>query len=226
MVERGRWQVRFQIGHPIVVGATARTSAPGGPQYRPLLLNHGTRTAPPPQHNLDLALIDSDARFIASRHATTAAPTVGVDTRADPRTDLESLAGSDDDDDGHMSAGDDEAHAHFGVVTRRPSIAASPPRPASLLEMHSTQPAQAALPSASRSTTAFAILPPPGPDSCAHIPARARGGYAGDSDGMGPHAPTPALVHLTTNDAPSPLGPSDTHASAHAPPPSRPMARQ
>ena len=33
-------------------------------------------------------------------------------------------------------------------------------------------------------------------------------------------------MRLTTSDAPSPLGPFDTHASAHAPPPSPPMARQ
>ena len=71
--------------------------SPGESQYRPLLLNPSTRTAPPLQHNLDLVLNDSDARFIASRHATTAAPTICVDTRTDPLTDLESLAGSDDD---------------------------------------------------------------------------------------------------------------------------------
>ena len=46
------------------------------------------------QHNLDLVLNESDARFIASRRATAAAPIVGVDTQTDPPTDLESLVGS------------------------------------------------------------------------------------------------------------------------------------
>ena len=62
----------------------AEGQTPGEPQCRPLLLKPDTRTAPLLQHNLDLVLNDSDARFIASRHATTAAPIVGVDTRADP----------------------------------------------------------------------------------------------------------------------------------------------
>ena len=84
---------------------------------------------------------DSDARFIASRLATAAAPAVGVDTRADPLMDLESLvAGSDDDDDGHMSAGGDETYTRLGVATRFPPIAAPPPRPASLLEIEPIPP--------------------------------------------------------------------------------------
>ena len=48
----------------------AEGQAPGEPQCRSLLLNPDTRTAPLLQHNLDLGLNDSDARFIASRHAT------------------------------------------------------------------------------------------------------------------------------------------------------------
>ena len=40
------------------------------------------------------------------------------------------------------------------------------------------------------------------------------------------HTPTPTLVRLATNDASSPLGPSDAHARAHAPLPSAPMERQ
>ena len=66
--------------------------------------------------------------FIASRHATTAAPTVRVATRTDPLTDLESLAGSDDghfdDEDGHMSAGNGEADSsHRGDTTGMPRAA-------------------------------------------------------------------------------------------------------
>ena len=136
----------------------AEGQTPGEPQCRPLLLNPDTRTAPLLQHNLDLVLNDSDARFIASRHATTAAPIVGVDTRTDPPTDLESLAGSDDDyfddDDGHMSADNGDAdsshrtgtcarphvtHSHHGDATQQPPVAARPARPASPLAIHGTQ---------------------------------------------------------------------------------------
>ena len=60
-----------QDDHGDLHGSDGRS--PCGPQYRPLLLNPDTRTAPPLHHNLDLVLNDSDARFIASRHAATAA---------------------------------------------------------------------------------------------------------------------------------------------------------
>ena len=45
-------------------------------------------------------------------------PTVGVDARVDPLTELESLAGSGDDDDVNMSAGDDEADPPHHTDTR------------------------------------------------------------------------------------------------------------
>jgi len=57
---------------------------------------------------LDLALDDSDARFIASRLIATVAPIVEVGTQADQLTDQESLEDSDDGDgDGHMSSDDE-----------------------------------------------------------------------------------------------------------------------
>ena len=168
-------------------------------------------------------------------------PTVGVDAQTDPLTDLESLAGSDDDDGGRISADNGEAgpslHAsaytrphvtrtNHGGAARQPPVAKRPARPATPLAARGTQPAQAAPPSVARSATTSGLLAPPVLDPCAHSPARTRGDFAGGSGGMGPHTPTPTRVHLTTNDASSPLGPSDTHASAHAPPPSPPMARQ
>ena len=62
-----------------------------------------------------------------------------------------------------MSTGDDESRVCLGVATRRPSIAATPFRPASLLRMHATtQPAQATPLSEAQSATAGAPLPPPG----------------------------------------------------------------
>ena len=59
-----------QDGHGDLENGTAR-QPPHAPQYRPLLLHPTTRAAPPPQHNLDLALNDSDARFIAPRLVAT-----------------------------------------------------------------------------------------------------------------------------------------------------------
>ena len=213
-----------QGGHGDLDGATRQP--PRGPQYRPLLLHPTTRAAPPPQHNLDLALNDSDSRFIAPRLVATAAPIVAVDTQADQLTDQESLEDSDDDDDGHMSTGDDETRVCLGVATQRPSIAATPPRPASLLGMHAAQPAQTTPLSEARPTTAGAPLPPPGLDPCAHIPMHAREGYAGSSGNVGPHTQTPALVHLTTDGASSPLGPSDTHTGTRVAPPAPLMEHQ
>ena len=195
------------------LGGTAG-QPPRGPQYRPLLLHPTTRAAPSPQHNLDLALNDSDARFIASRLVATVAPIVAADPQADQLTDQESLADSDDDDDGHMSTGDDESRVCLGAATRRPSIAASSPRPASLLGMHATtQPAQATPLVEAQSTAAGAPPPPPGLDPRARVPMRAREGSAGSSGDMGPHTQAPTLVHLMTEGASSPLGPSDTHTS-------------
>ena len=52
------------------------TPTPGAPQYRPLPSNPDTHTDPPLQHNLDLALNDNDAHFMASRHANTAAGSI------------------------------------------------------------------------------------------------------------------------------------------------------
>ena len=46
---------------------------PDGPQYRPLLLNPCAHTTPPLYHNLDLALNDSDIRYVASQRAATTA---------------------------------------------------------------------------------------------------------------------------------------------------------
>ena len=105
----------FPRGDHCDLGGTAG-QPPLGPQYRPLLVHPTTRAAPPPQHNLDLALNDSDARFIASRLVATVAPVVVVDTQADQLTDQESLADSDEDDDEHMSTGDDESRVCLEVA--------------------------------------------------------------------------------------------------------------
>ena len=136
----------------------------------------------------------------------------------------------------NSAGGSDSATPHAPVPTslrlstsgtaEQPPVAERPARPASPLATRGTQPAQAAPPSASRLATASAPLAPLGLGPCAHSPTRAHGDDAGGSGGTGPHAPTPALMRLTTSDAPSPLGPFHTHASAHAPPPSCPMARQ
>ena len=101
-----------------------------------------------------------------------------------------------------------------------------PARPASPLAKHGTQPAQATPPSVTRSATSSASLASLGLDPRAHSPAHAHGDNAGGSGGTGPHAPTPALMRLTTSDTQPPLGPFDTYASARAPPPSPSMARQ
>ena len=159
-------------------------------------------------------------------------PAVRVDTQTDMLTDLESLAGSDDDDDGRISADNGEAgpshhedvcahphitHSSRGGAAQKPPVAERPARPVSPLAAHGARPAQAAPHSVARSATAYAPLAPPGLGPCAHSPARAHGDYAGGSGGMGPRAPTPTLVRLTKNDASPPLGPSGTHASAHTP---------
>ena len=117
-------------------------------------------------------------------------------------------------------------HSHHGGAAQQPHVADRPARPASPLATQGNQPAQAAPPSVTRSATASASLAPLGLDPCAHNPARAHGDNAGGSGGTGTHAPTPTLMRRTTSDAPSPLGPFDTHVSTHAPPPSPPMARQ
>ena len=164
-------------------------------------------------------------------------PTIGLDTQTDPLTDLESLAGSDDDDDGRISADNGEAgpshhtdtcarlhatHSDHGGAAQQPPVTMRPARPASPLAAHGTQPAHTAPPSVVRSATTSASLAPPELDPCAHSPARAHGAYAGGSGDMGPRAPTQTPMSLTTNDAPSPLGPSDMHDSARAPPPRPP----
>ena len=156
-------------------------------------------------------------------------PTVSVDVQTDPLTDLESLAVSDDDDDGHISADNGEvgpshhtgtcAHPHatrssHGVAAQQPPVAVRPARPASPLAAHGAQPAHAAPLSAAWSGTASAPLAPLGLDPCVRSPVRAHGEDAGGSGGSDPHALGPALVRLTTNDAPSPLGLLGPHTSA------------
>ena len=200
---------------------------PRGPQYRPLLLHPTMHAAPPPQHNLDLALNDSDARFIASRLVPTVAPIVAVDTPADQLTDQESLDDSDDDNGEHMSSGDDETRVGLGVATRRPSIGTTPPQPASLLGMHdATQPAQATPLSETQSTTAGTPLPPPELDPRAHIPMHAHEDCAGSSGDMGPHTQAPSLVRLTTDGDSSPFGPPDAHTGTRVAPPAPPVEHQ
>ena len=185
-------------------------------------------SAPPPQHNLDLALDDSDTRFIASRLVATVAPIAAVDTQADQLTDQESLAdSSDDDDDEPMSPDDDETRVGLGVATRRPSIGTTPSRPASLLGVHgATQPAQTTPLSEAQSTTAAAPLPPLGLDPRAHVPMRAHEDCAGSSGDMGPHTQAPTLVRLTPDDDSSPLGPPGTHTGTRVAPPAPPMEHQ
>ena len=118
-------------------------------------------------------------------------------------------------------------HSHHGGAAQQQLVAEWPAQPTPPPATHGILPTQAAPAGVTRSAAASPSFASLGLGPCAPSPARAQGDNAGGSGGAGPQeVPTPALMRLTANDAPSPLGPLDTHTSAHAHPPTLLMARQ
>ena len=116
------WRGHRVLGTDALLRSEPHPAQPANDAYQ-----HPSR---PPAH--DRAPAASGNRGLLS-------PAVGVDTRIDPLTDLESLASSDDDDDGNMSAENGEADSsHRTDTCARPH--ATQPRTATTAAPHNSHP--------------------------------------------------------------------------------------